>query len=187
MAVDVSIPNRARFKPSEVCQIAGVKPYVLRSWEAEFPALGGETKTKNGTRVYRRADVELVLRIKALVFGEGLTLGAARRRLDELEGDAAPVANTVATTGGAVESEARARIDQVKSGLRAILAMLANEGGADDPHTTSASDGLDLRPVHAAHDGTLVDGEGDRAGDDAPSSPASDDPAATGPTEEDSS
>ena len=59
-----------------------LQPYVLRSWEAEFPGLGKAGAGGRG-RVYRRADVELVLRIKQLVFGEGLTLAGARRRLDE--------------------------------------------------------------------------------------------------------
>ena len=62
--------------------MAQVQPYVLRSWEAEFPQLG-RAPAGGGPRVYRRADVEMVLRIKQLVFGEGLTLAGARRRLDE--------------------------------------------------------------------------------------------------------
>ena len=86
MAADVSIPKRERFKSSEVCSIAGVQPYILRSWEAEFPSLA-KGRTKNGGRVYRRADVEFVLQIKSLVFTDGLTLGAARRRLNTARGD----------------------------------------------------------------------------------------------------
>ena len=58
---EVDIPKRALFKPSEVCEIASVQPYVLRSWESEFPDLG-VTKGNGGPRVYRRADVERVLR-----------------------------------------------------------------------------------------------------------------------------
>ena len=57
----VEIPNRSLFRQPEVCDIAQVQPYVLRSWEAEFPDLG-VAKTKGGPRVYRRADVERVLR-----------------------------------------------------------------------------------------------------------------------------
>ena len=70
---EVEIPNRALFKASEVCELAGVQPYVLRSWESEFPDLG-VSKSGGGPRVYRRADVERVLRIKQLVFTDGLTL-----------------------------------------------------------------------------------------------------------------
>ena len=56
----IEIPNRALFKAAEVCDIVKVQPYVLRSWEAEFPALG-VSKAAGGPRVYRRADVEQVV------------------------------------------------------------------------------------------------------------------------------
>src|ERR687891_136885 len=49
----VEIPNRSLFRPPEGCEIAKVQPYVLRSWEAEFPDLG-VAKTAGGARVYRR-------------------------------------------------------------------------------------------------------------------------------------
>ncbi len=78
---DVTIPDRPAFKAAEVCEIAKVQPYVLRSWESEFPDLG-VARTPGGPRVYRKADVERVLRIRHLVFGEGLTLAGVRRRLD---------------------------------------------------------------------------------------------------------
>src|SRR5688500_19803139 len=78
----VEIPNRSLFRQPEVCEIAQVQPYVLRSWEAEFPDLG-VAKTKDGPRVYRRADLERVLRLKHLLFVDGLTLAGARRKLAE--------------------------------------------------------------------------------------------------------
>jgi len=79
---EVVIPKRALFKASEVCEIAGVQPYVLRSWESEFPDLG-LSKSGGGPRMYRRADVERVLHIKQLVFADGLTLAGVRRRIDD--------------------------------------------------------------------------------------------------------
>src|SRR5215217_9450049 len=88
----VQIPNRSLFRQPEVCEIAQVQPYVLRSWEAEFPDLG-VAKTAGGPRVYRRADLERVLRIKHLLFVEGLTLAGARRRL----ADEGPSPSTDAT------------------------------------------------------------------------------------------
>ena len=81
----VEIPNRSLFRQPEVCEIAQVQPYVLRSWEAEFPDLG-VAKTAGGPRVYRRADLERVLRLKHLLFVEGLTLAGARRKLDAEQG-----------------------------------------------------------------------------------------------------
>ena len=84
----VEIPNRALFKAAEVCDLVKLQPYVLRSWEAEFPELG-VAKSEGGPRVYRRNDVEQVVRIKHLLLVEGLTLAGARRKLQE---EAAPVA-----------------------------------------------------------------------------------------------
>ena len=52
----VEIPKRALFKAAEVCDLVKVQPYVLRSWESEFPSLG-VAKTPGAPRVYRRADV----------------------------------------------------------------------------------------------------------------------------------
>lgn len=78
----VEIPNRPAFRAQEVCEIASVQPYVLRGWEAEFPDLG-VAKAAGGQRVYRRADVERVLKLKELIQVEGLTLAGARRRLEE--------------------------------------------------------------------------------------------------------
>ena len=76
------ITRRALLKSADVCELAKVQPYVLRSWEKEFPDLGF-VKADGGPRYYRQADVDRVLRIKQLVFAEGLTLSGARRRLDE--------------------------------------------------------------------------------------------------------
>src|SRR5712671_5539243 len=81
-ATPLEIPNRALFKASEVCDLVKLQPYVLRSWEVEFPGLG-VAKSAGSPRVYRRADVEQVARIKHLLLVEGLTLAGARRRLEE--------------------------------------------------------------------------------------------------------
>ncbi len=119
---DVEIPKRALFKASEVCEIAGVQPYVLRSWESEFPDLG-VSKSVGGVRVYRRADVERVLRIKQLVFADGLTLAGVRRRIEE---DAAPVLeeSEAAPFKELLGRNARERLAEVKRGLLGLLEML---------------------------------------------------------------
>jgi len=145
MTPDAPIPNRARFKPSEVCSIAGVQPYILRSWEAEFPALG-TNKGKSAARVYRRSDVELVLKIKSLVFGEGLTLGAARRKLEASAPDARPSADV--EPGDLFESDDPERcLDEVKKGLREILAMLSVSGEVDATRESADSAALEPTPV----------------------------------------
>lgn len=77
----MTIPDKPAFKASEVCELAQIQPYVLRSWESEFPDLG-LSKTPGGPRIYRRVDVERVLRIRDMVFVEGLTLSGVRRRFE---------------------------------------------------------------------------------------------------------
>jgi DNA-binding transcriptional MerR regulator len=124
----VEIPNRSLFRQPEVCEIARVQPYVLRSWEAEFPDLG-VAKTAGGPRVYRRADVERVLRLKHLLYVEGLTLAGARRRLNEERPEAAD-GGALAEVAELLGADARERILQVKRGLREISLLLARTPGA---------------------------------------------------------
>jgi DNA-binding transcriptional MerR regulator len=121
----VEIPNRSLFRQPEVCEIAQVQPYVLRSWEAEFPDLG-VAKTEGGPRVYRRADLEFVLRIKHLLFVEGLTLAGVRRKLTE-ESERPAQAAALQELDALLGRDARERILQVKRGLREIATMLAKQ------------------------------------------------------------
>ena len=134
---DVEIPKRALFKASEVCEIAGVQPYVLRSWESEFPDLG-VSKSAGGPRIYRRADVERVLRIKQLVFADGLTLAGVRRRIDDEappaleEAEAAPIKALLGRN-------AKERLSEVKRGLIGILEMLNARPGDARVYAPSSS------------------------------------------------
>ena len=119
----VEIPKRSVFKASDVCSIAEVQPYVLKSWEAEFPALG---KSKGDARVFRRVVVETVLEMMRLLYEEGLTLGAARRKLD-----AGRDAEEVDESGDeSLADDARERINLAKKGLRSILELLSKNGAA---------------------------------------------------------
>jgi DNA-binding transcriptional MerR regulator len=122
----VQIPHRSLFRQPEVCEIAQVQPYVLRSWEAEFPDLG-IAKAPGGPRVYRRTDVERVLRIKHLLFVEGLTLAGARRRMQDEHG--APEPDALALDA-LLTRDARERIGHVRQTLRELSAMLAQKPGS---------------------------------------------------------
>ena len=117
------IPNRALFKPTEVCEIAQLQSYVLRSWEAEFPDLG-IVRSGAGGRWYRRADVERVLQIKHLLFVEGLTLAGIRRRMEDA---VASVAENV-PINELLGRNARERLAAVREGLRNILELLSGDG-----------------------------------------------------------
>lgn len=76
------IPNKLYFRIGEVSDIVGVKPYVLRYWESEFPDIK-PTKSKSGQRLYKRRDVEMLLRIKGLLYDERFTINGARKRLKD--------------------------------------------------------------------------------------------------------
>jgi DNA-binding transcriptional MerR regulator len=117
--------KRELFKSPDVCQLAGLQPYVLRSWEAEFPGLG-QMAASGGGRLYRREDVEQVLRIKQLVFVEGLTLAGARRRLEEDASEPSPAAIVV---GDVLGDLARTKLRLVRSGLEDILQLLSRNTG----------------------------------------------------------
>jgi DNA-binding transcriptional MerR regulator len=119
------------FKAGEVCEATGLQPYVLRSWEKEFPGIGVQ-KSAETPRLYRQTDVEQVLRIKQLVFGEGLTLAGARRRLEEAFPQAAAEARDaeIAEVLDTLGADARQRIALVRSGLKSILDVLARDPGA---------------------------------------------------------
>ena len=117
------------FRAAEVCDIAQVQPYVLRSWENEFPGIGVQ-KSLDSPRLYRQADVDQVLLIKRLVFNEGLTLAGARRRLEEAAPRTPAAADQeVAEVLDALASDARTRIAYVRDGLRSILRLLSNAPG----------------------------------------------------------
>ena len=74
------IPNKLFFRIGEVCKIVDIEPFVLRFWETEFPNLAPE-KSKSGHRVYKKKDIELVLRIKELLYERGYTIAGARKQL----------------------------------------------------------------------------------------------------------
>jgi DNA-binding transcriptional MerR regulator len=127
VSAPVDIPKRALFKAAEVCTLTKVQPYVLRSWEAEFPELG-VTKAVGGPRVYRRADVQQVLRIKHLLLVEGLTLAGARRKLEE---ESAPVGADTPAIDELIGQNARERLTVVKRGLQSILDLLGRSSNGE--------------------------------------------------------
>ena len=117
------------FKAADVCEMAELQPYVLRSWEKEFPGIGVQ-KSAESPRLYRQSDIEQVKRIKQLVFGEGLTLAGARRRIEENGGAQVGAADKdVEEVLEALASDAKTRIASVRDGLRSILKLLSSAPG----------------------------------------------------------
>lgn len=93
------IPRKRYFAIGEVSEICGIKPHVLRYWEQEFPQLK-PIKRRGNRRYYQFDDVEMVRRIRSLLYEQGFTIGGARQRLREaraerIEAAALPVAPLV--------------------------------------------------------------------------------------------
>lgn len=113
------------YKIGDVCKLADVQPYVLRYWETEFPALAPE-KSGGGQRVYTQREVDVVLRIKQLLYSEGFTIAGAKKRL---EGElAAPVETSMPAPAEAadpvVDRDAREAITRVRGELSELLELL---------------------------------------------------------------
>ena len=125
------IPNKLFFKIGEVCEITDTQPYVLRYWESEFSALA-PAKNSSGQRIYRRRDIETVLRIKQLLYDEGFTIAGAKKKLEvELaaksptpQSQAAASAELLEVAPPPVDERALLTIRQVRDELRAILTLL---------------------------------------------------------------
>ena len=134
----VTIPNRSVFRSQEVCEIAEVQPYQLRTWEAEFPDLG-VAKAANGPRMYRRADVERVLKIKHLLFVDGLTLAGARKRISQETGapESEPVTNE--EVAALVDTQMVEHLRDVRRGLQWILGVLGGQGITPEDRVMMAS------------------------------------------------
>ena len=83
------LPDKPYFKIGEAARLCAVKPYVLRYWETEFKSVRPQ-KTKSQQRLYRKRDVELLLKIRLLLFEKRFTIEGARARLRELGHDEGP-------------------------------------------------------------------------------------------------
>ncbi len=74
-------PSKLFYRIGEVSRISGLEPYVLRYWETEFPQLKPD-KGKSKQRLYSKKDLDIVLRIKQLLYKEGYTISGARKKLN---------------------------------------------------------------------------------------------------------
>lgn len=77
------IPEKTYYRIGEVARITGVKAYVLRFWETEFKMMA-PPKSRSKQRMYRRKDIEMILRIKHLLYEEKFTIAGARKHLQQL-------------------------------------------------------------------------------------------------------
>jgi DNA-binding transcriptional MerR regulator len=102
------------YKIGEVCKVADVQPYVLRYWETEFPALA-PNKSGGGQRLYSQHEIDVILRIKQLLYSEGFTIAGAKKKL---EGEANE------PSGAPPRKDLTRALLNVRNELRALLQML---------------------------------------------------------------
>ena len=115
---EVLIPDKLYFRIGEVATLCHLPAYVLRFWESEFPQLK-PVKSSTGQRMYRKRDVESVLRIKQLLYEQGFTISGARQHLrSEIKSD-----KTQSTIPFPYHSASE--IQHIRQGLREILDMLS--------------------------------------------------------------
>jgi DNA-binding transcriptional MerR regulator len=114
---EVVIPDKLYFRIGEVSRLCNLPSYVLRFWETEFTQLK-PTKSGTGQRMYRKIDVENVLRVKKLLYDQGFTIAGARQQLRaEVKRKQSPLPFAVPNTG-------KGELKQVRQGLREILGIL---------------------------------------------------------------
>jgi DNA-binding transcriptional MerR regulator len=80
-----TVSEERLYRIGEVSRLSELKPFVLRYWETEFPMLE-PVKSPSGHRMYRQEDVDMVFKIKRLLYDEGFTIAGARRHLRETNG-----------------------------------------------------------------------------------------------------
>ena len=115
------IPDKLYFKIGEVSELLGVEPYVLRYWETEFPVLQPK-KSGTGHRLYRRKDVELLLRIKHLLKEKRFTIEGARQTLQaEIRG---PKASRAPKPRAQAELFASDPLPEIRKELEDLLHLL---------------------------------------------------------------
>lgn len=129
-----SIAPREYYSIGEVCDVAGLRPHVLRYWETQFEELR-PTKNRAGNRVYRPRDVELILLVKHLLYTERFTIAGARRKLAEMRED------------GSLEGEGRRVLEpEIVRGMRWELDRLRTilappDDSSDNPPTNEENGG----------------------------------------------
>jgi DNA-binding transcriptional MerR regulator len=113
------------YKIGEVCKLADLQPYVLRYWETEFPQLS-PNKSGGGQRLYTRPEVDIILRIKDLLYRDGFTIAGAKKKLETDLAEPAPVDPPPATETVAAppRADVARALAHVQKELREILAML---------------------------------------------------------------
>ena len=108
--ISKKLPDKFYFKVGEVSELADVPAYVLRFWETEFKRIKPK-RTPSGQRLYRKKDVELILKIKDLLYKKKFTIQGARQHLKS-------------KSAGQPVTPSQAVMDEVRNELKEILQIL---------------------------------------------------------------
>jgi len=109
-------PDKYYYKIGEVAEITKTEPYILRYWESEFPSLN-PSKNSSGQRIYKKKDIETILRIKHLLYVEGFTIAGAKKKLIEEESSLSQLPEDE-------ESSPESKLKKVRKELKSILTIL---------------------------------------------------------------
>jgi len=125
MARAAATEEEKLYKIGEVCKLADLQPYVLRYWETEFPQLS-PNKSGGGQRLYNRRELDVILRIKELLYKEGFTIAGAKKKLEtEANETAAALAAPAVIADTPAPRLASGSLDDVKRELRELLDLLS--------------------------------------------------------------
>ncbi len=113
------LPEKLYFKIGEVSTLAGVEPYILRYWESEFKLIK-PYRTKTNQRLYRKKDVEAVLKIKKMLYEQKFTIAGAKKKLKETTEHAAQEQLPL----GFVNPEYLDALKTTRNALQDIVALL---------------------------------------------------------------
>ncbi|MEM1180739.1 MAG: MerR family transcriptional regulator [Acidobacteriota bacterium] len=135
------------YKIGEACKQVDIQPYVLRYWETEFPFLKPD-KSKSGQRVYSERELDIVRRIKELLYEEGYTIAGAKKKLegelrDDSEGRPQLATPTPSSSDAPASNElqteldsAREKIKTLRSGVEDALGQAREILARIDPKST---------------------------------------------------
>ncbi len=114
------IPDKLYFKIGEVAKLAEVEPHVLRYWESEFPDIQPK-RARSKQRLYRKQDVEFILKVKSLLHGQGYTIAGARKFMES--GQKTPEASAIKVDPNIQLSKKLATIKDELKKLQDILGI----------------------------------------------------------------
>jgi DNA-binding transcriptional MerR regulator len=118
---DPTYSEKLYYRIGEVCQITGLKAHVLRYWESEFRMIK-PYKTGSLQRLYRKRDLDLILKLKRLLYQEGFTIAGAKKKIRDLEREGSRSLRNATDHGG--ELEERRLLSLIREELQGIRKIL---------------------------------------------------------------